>query len=186
MQKYALFHKYHDIDELYNKITFFINDSSILSMNIYSYKINSLWQAFKSFFILRPAAGGLIIKNNKLLFIKRWDKWDIPKGHVSGDESFSDCAKREVEEETGLIPGSILSVLKPTFHIYKLKEKWIMKETHWYTFSFTGKGEMRPQEEESITGVRWFGTDELIHVHNNTWPSISDVIHEAGTQLRNH
>lgn len=32
----------------------------------------------------------------------RYDDWSLPKGKCEPDESFEDCARREVEEETGL------------------------------------------------------------------------------------
>jgi len=186
MQKYSLFHKYHDIDELYKKISGFLDNSEISSLNIYSYKINSLWQAFRSYFEVRLAAGGLIIKNDELLFIKRRGKWDIPKGHLSGKESILECARREIKEETGLTPGKNIHSLKTTYHIYQLNEKWILKETHWYAFDFSGQGNIIPQEAESITEVRWFGMNELNHIHRNTWTSISDVIHDAVIKLHDH
>ncbi|HCC70292.1 MAG TPA: hypothetical protein DEQ09_03955 [Bacteroidales bacterium] len=187
MQKYCLFHKYNDIDELYAKITEFIEDNKISSLNIYSDKINSLRDAFRAYFETRIAAGGLIVNSREeLLFIKRGGKWDIPKGHLSANESVSECAVREIEEETGMVPGDALSVLKPTYHIYNIGTTWILKETHWYIFKFSGQGKALPQEEENITEVKWFGWDEIKYVHQNTWPSISDVINDAGTKLWNN
>lgn len=33
------------------------------------------------------------------------DRWDLPKGHCDGDETFLQAAKRELEEETGIAPS---------------------------------------------------------------------------------
>jgi len=184
MQKYRLFYKYHDIDELYAKISAFIRNNEISSLNIYSYKINSLWNAFRAYFENRIASGGLLYNDNEeLLFIRRRSKWDIPKGHLSENESVRECAVREIEEETGLIAGEAMLILNPTYHIYKKDEKWVLKETHWYVFNDTGEGKAAPQVSEDITEVRWFSREEIKYVHQNTWPSVSDVIHEAITKL---
>ncbi|MDT8400104.1 MAG: NUDIX domain-containing protein [Bacteroidales bacterium] len=179
-QKYCLLHKYHSKDELYTKISSFIENDEFCSLNIYSGKINSLWQDFRSYFENRTAAGGLLVNNNeKLLFIRRRGVWDLPKGHLSENEAPEEGARREIEEETGLSPGKRLSILKPTYHIYPLDDKWILKETNWYIFDYSGEGKALPQVEEYITEVRWFGRDETEEVLKNTWPSISDVINEA-------
>ncbi len=187
MQKYCLFHKYHDVDELYTKISSFINNNDIDSFNIYSYKIDSLWNAFRGYFENRIASGGLLLnENGKLLFIRRHDKWDIPKGHLLDNESIREGAVREIEEETGLWAGKARLILKPTYHVYKKGVKWILKETHWYVFEDTGEGKANPQESEGITELRWFNREEIKYVHQDTWPSISDVIHEAVRKLQNN
>lgn len=45
----------------------------------------------------------VIIENNKVLLVKRRDLplWDLPGGRLESNESFTDCAIRETEEETG-------------------------------------------------------------------------------------
>ncbi len=57
----------------------------------------------------RPAVGvaAIVIKNGKVLLGKRKGahgsgSWAFPGGHLEFNESFEDCAKREVFEETGL------------------------------------------------------------------------------------
>ncbi len=57
----------------------------------------------------RPKIGiGVIVwKNDKFLLGKRKnahgeDTWSFPGGHLEYGESWTDCAKREVEEETNL------------------------------------------------------------------------------------
>ncbi|MDZ7737637.1 MAG: NUDIX domain-containing protein [Bacteroidales bacterium] len=186
MQKYCLFLKYHDIDELYVQISAFLNKPEITSLNIYSYKVDALWLAFKEYFEVRPAAGGLLCNDREeLLFIKRHGRWDAPKGHLEKDESIHECAAREIKEETGLVPGDMISKLKPGYHIYKSGGKDILKVTQWYIFSYSGKGRALPQEEEGITEVSWFNKYDLQQVHSSTWPSISDLIHNAISELGN-
>jgi len=184
MQKYCLFHKYHDIDELYIKISEFIENDEISSLNIYSRSTDLMWEAFRSYFENRNAAGGLLLNGDtELLFIRRRGKWDIPKGHLKKNETLEVGAKREIEEETGLIPGKKKAILKPTYHIYNIGSNWILKKTNWFIFDYNGGGKALPQYIEDITEVRWFGRDELIIVNQNTWSSISPVINEALSKL---
>jgi 8-oxo-dGTP pyrophosphatase MutT (NUDIX family) len=61
------------------------------------------------------ACGVLIIRGNPIrefLLMKHAERWDLPKGHLDPGESETECARRELAEETGiaaedveLIPG---------------------------------------------------------------------------------
>jgi 8-oxo-dGTP pyrophosphatase MutT (NUDIX family) len=184
MQKYCLFHKYNGIDDLYAKISAFIEDDNTGSINIYSESLDSLWEAFRSFFENRKAAGGILVNEKReLLFIRRRDRWDIPKGHLMDKEELLECARREIQEETGLIPAAKLAQLSNTCHIYFLRGNTVLKETSWFIFNYTGGGTAQPQEEEDITEVRWFRKNEISTVYNDTWPSISDIINEALSKI---
>jgi 8-oxo-dGTP diphosphatase len=55
------------------------------------------------------AAGGIILRDiaagrREVAVVHRpgRDDWSLPKGKLSADESFEECALREVQEETGL------------------------------------------------------------------------------------
>jgi len=55
----------------------------------------------------KPCAGALIIRNGKVLLVRRTiepfrDYWDIPGGFCEADEHPAEAAIREVREETGL------------------------------------------------------------------------------------
>jgi 8-oxo-dGTP diphosphatase len=51
-----------------------------------------------------PAAGGLVVRDEKVLLVHRpkYDDWSFPKGKCEAGESDDACALREVAEETGL------------------------------------------------------------------------------------
>ncbi len=53
---------------------------------------------------IRPAAAVAIVDEGKLLLLRRKDnkKWTMPGGTLEFGESLSDCAVREVKEESGL------------------------------------------------------------------------------------
>ncbi len=52
-------------------------------------------------------------ESKRFLLMRHSNRWDLPKGHCDGDESFHETAMREMEEETGIPPLQIR--LDPTF-----------------------------------------------------------------------
>lgn len=124
------------------------------------------------------AAGGIVRRKNKLLFIKRNGFWDIPKGKLEVEESHEEGALREVEEECGISGMSIQSQLKDTFHTYDYRGTPTIKQTFWYAMDYSGPKEVKGQIEEGITKVKWFKKDELEKVKANTFLSIVDVLND--------
>jgi len=47
-----------------------------------------------------------------MLFIYRFNKWDLPKGKLDNGESVSECAIREVEEECGIANLKIVRIFR--------------------------------------------------------------------------
>jgi 8-oxo-dGTP pyrophosphatase MutT (NUDIX family) len=136
---------------------------------------------FLPVFISVPAAGGIVVKNNKLLFIYRTEKWDLPKGKIDNGETPEAAAMREVVEECGIKGHRITKKLPPTFHIYlsPWKEtlgKWILKETHWFEMNYEGTENGTPETGENITEIRWFAKVDLDEVFANTYESLKPVI----------
>ena len=63
-------------------------------------------------------AGGIVIKDDKILFIHKNGRWDLPKGKMEQGVNKRNTAIIEIREETGL-PKNLLSILKkliPTHH----------------------------------------------------------------------
>jgi len=136
---------------------------------------------FLPVFTLIPAAGGVVIRNNKLLFIMRNDKWDLPKGKIDFGETAPEAAIREVTEECGISGHQITKTLTSTFHIYQSPYKdslgkWILKETHWFEMIYSGHEEGLPQTEENITEIIWYAKNELGEVLANTYENLKSVI----------
>lgn len=44
---------------------------------------------------------------SSFLLMKHHDRWDLPKGHIDPGESETECALREMQEETGIPPEAV-------------------------------------------------------------------------------
>lgn len=123
------------------------------------------------------AAGGLVLNtNNEILFIKRLGFWDLPKGKVEKYEAIDTAAIREVEEECGISNPVVVKHLINTYHTYTMKGKLFFKETYWYLMQYEGNEALIPQEEESISDVKWINPNNMQEQLANTYPSILDLL----------
>ena len=80
-----------------------LENTSCTEINVYGENLKTIWQEFTSLFKVIEAAGGMVYNaENKILFIYRLGKWDLPKGKLEPNELLKAAAIREIEEETGL------------------------------------------------------------------------------------
>jgi 8-oxo-dGTP pyrophosphatase MutT (NUDIX family) len=139
--------------------------------------LDALKKAFWKKFLVIKAGGGVVWNpDQELLFIHRRGKWDLPKGKLDDGETIDHCAKREVEEETGLQSVSITRPLLTTYHTYHESGKHILKETYWFEMAATGIQQLVPQTSEDIHAVDWLPREKWDQVLTNTFPSIKDVL----------
>jgi 8-oxo-dGTP diphosphatase len=106
-----------------------------------------------------PAAGVILIENNRILLVKRahpprigW--WCIPAGFMEWHEHPSQTAVRELKEETGLEVR-----LTSFFEVYSGSDD---PRSNAILLLYRGDivgGEIRPADD--ALEVRWFGFDEL-------------------------
>ena len=131
---------------------------------------------FEKAFTLIQAGGG-VVRNpqGRILFIKRRGKWDLPKGKLEIGEDISECAQREVEEETGVKGLFVLGKRVVTYHIYKQDQRWLLKETHWYNMYSDGREDLRPQKEEDIEVCAWKKPKKLKKLLKNSFSSLREV-----------
>jgi 8-oxo-dGTP pyrophosphatase MutT (NUDIX family) len=180
LQKYGLFHKFHDTDELYKLISNFQADKEISSINIYCPDIKFVWRIFRIYFTEVEAAGGLVRHSSgRYLFIERNGKWDLPKGHIEHMESPEACAVREVNEECGITNHKIIKPLQPSFHTYMWEGISYLKKTHWFLMSYDEEIIFSPQTDEGITRVEWLWPDEISKIKGTAWLSLTDLINSS-------
>ena len=168
--------KFESISNLLSDFEVFISNPKINKLFVFNKKdVNKIFEEFLSNFPIIEAAGG-IVRNpeNKLLFIYRFDKWDLPKGHIEKGETPKIAAKREVEEETSISDLKIIRQLPYTFHSYILHDKRVIKKTYWFEMFTKSKQKPQPQIEESITKAEWIPNNEVKNALRNTYLSIKE------------
>jgi ADP-ribose pyrophosphatase YjhB (NUDIX family) len=135
---------------------------------------------FSSFYQIIEAAGGIVRHpSGKFLFIKRFGKWDLPKGKIEKGENPTQAALREVREECGVANLKITSELPSTYHTYKLEGIRVMKRTWWFAMDSDGDLLTKPQFEEGITEARWLVPSQFDLVLENSYRSIAELIDEV-------
>ena len=112
---------------------------------------------------------------NKYLFIYRRGKWDLPKGKVNKGETPYEAALREISEETGLHNVEIIRELINTYHIYKLKDKMVLKKTNWFLMQNNGSDKFNLQIEEGIEKATWIDETQIKTILDNTYKSLKDA-----------
>ena len=112
------------------------------------------------------AGAGVILLNdkNEILLGRRTDNgyWDYPAGSMELGESFEECARREVLEETGLACGKLEFLMdmsgEDSYYEYPNGDKVYLAGILYICRNFTG--EMKVQEEEAYE-QRFFPVDKL-------------------------
>jgi 8-oxo-dGTP pyrophosphatase MutT (NUDIX family) len=144
-----------------------------------------MWQDFCSRYQLIEAAGG-VLRNLKgeVLWIRRNEKWDLPKGKVEIGENVENTAVREVEEECAVRDIDRGELLGLTYHTYLHKGESILKKSNWYAMSCPSEQELKPQIEEGITEVVWADKQKHLTYLLDTYTSIAELLKRE--KLQNH
>lgn len=102
----------------------------------------------------------VLIRDDKVLLVKRLPQrkvypnlWDLPGGHIEGDESPEEALRREAQEELGIEPaeyrelGTVLDPVEPADII-------VFAVTVWH-------GEPTNAAPEEHSEIGWFTQDRL-------------------------
>lgn len=110
----------------------------------------------------KVGVGVIVIKDDYVLLGKRKNSvgsgfWAPPGGHLEFGESFVDCARRELLEETGLeVKDIILGGIT--------NDIFVEENKHYITISMIAKynqGEPKVLEPHKCEGWYWFKTNDL-------------------------
>ena len=134
------------------------------------------FEQWKSNFRIIRAAGGIVLNNQCVLMIFRNNCWDLPKGWIETDEFPLQGAMREVIEECGQLTLTVES-LTPiiTYHLYVLKGKVVLKETHWFRMSATDNYQLVPQIKEGINKVEFIPLTGVEQYLTTSFPLIKGL-----------
>lgn len=145
----------------------------------------TFFSEYSNVFFKRIIAAGGIVRNekNELLLMFRKQKWDLPKGKIEKGETIIEGAKREVEEETGIIVEEVYQ--KPfitTYHVYVENQKYILKENIWFLMRSHSKYVLMPQIEEEIEELKWIHPKDINNYMKNSYPSIQKILNKYITK----
>ena len=171
-----LFIKYSSVTQIIKAL----KSSKNSKVFLYHKDMNKLWKGFKKKFPIVEAAGGLVKRtDNKLLFIFRNNKWDLPKGGVEKKELIIDAAIREVTEETGVGDIIVEKKISETYHIFKKGKRFRLKKTYWFKMSTTYMGKTNPQTEEGIEKTKWVSNKNIEDILNDAFENIRIIVLEV-------
>ena len=171
-----LFIKYTSVTQIIKAL----KSSKNSKVFLYHKDIDKLWKGFKKKFPIVEAAGGLVKRtDNKLLFIFRNNKWDLPKGGVEKKELIIDAAIREVTEETGVGDIIVEKKISETYHIFKKGKRFRLKKTYWFKMSTTYMGKTNPQTEEGIEKTKWVSNKNIEDILNDAFENIRIIVLEV-------
>ncbi|CAM3354197.1 8-oxo-dGTP diphosphatase [Deinococcus saxicola] len=115
--------------------------------------------------LFAPGANVLVTDDqNRLLLLRHGGtgKWTVPGGSLEPGESFEDCARRELFEETGLSAGKLEPLemfCGPEYRFTYLHGDVVDNVSVLYRAQSV-TGQLTPQDGE-VLGVGWFGMAEL-------------------------
>ena len=122
------------------------------------------------------AAGGVVVRGKKILFIKKNGRWEFPKGRLKKGANRKKTAVREISEETGIKKKhlNIIMPLIPTHHHNKISGSTVVKETSWFLIEYLGDPKKRliPEKKEGITKCKWVTLDELVLTLKDSRPLV--------------
>ena len=171
-----LFIKYSSVTQIIKAL----KSSKNSKVFLYHKDMDKLWKGFKKKFPIVEAAGGLVKRtDNKLLFIFRNNKWDLPKGGVEKKELIIDAAIREVTEETGVGDIIVEKKISETYHIFKKGKRFRLKKTYWFKMSTTYMGKTNPQTEEGIEKTKWVSNKNIEDILNDAFENIRIIVLEV-------
>ena len=171
----------YDVELLCDFLPEWLDDRDPGDTFIHEVGENALAAALKETFKMAPAAGGIVVADDKFVSIVRKGIPDLPKGHIEKGETPEVAAVREVEEETGIGNLKIVKELPSTWHCYFEHEVWTLKRTYWYLMESEETLQPKPQAEEGITEIKLIGNEEVDDFLKNTYRSTSEIL---GKELR--
>lgn len=88
-------------------------------------------------------------------------EWCLPKGHLEGDETAAEAARREIAEETG-VSGSVIAPLGSVDYWFSVSGNRIHKVVHHFLLRATeGTITVENDPDQEAVEAAWFPLDRL-------------------------
>jgi 8-oxo-dGTP pyrophosphatase MutT (NUDIX family) len=166
-----------ELDDIPKLIDFFQSHMEVSTLFACTYDTNTVMKHFTNNFTHIEAAGGVVCNGkNEILLIKRFGRWDLPKGKVEPNEPIPIAALREVTEETGVKNISLGEQITTTYHTYSLHGKQMLKSTHWFKMYTQTNDALVPQTEEGIEQVKWVKSSDIYVYLAGSYSSLLSVL----------
>lgn len=162
----------------FQKLVFYLDKEENLAISkllVWVDKEEEFSKSLASIFEIVPAAGGLVIFQDKILMIFRRGKWDLPKGKIDEGEDEETASLREVKEECNIV-AEIKQKIATTWHHYWNNGKIVLKRTEWFLMSTQQPEAILPQIEEDIEIIAWKTPEEVVQALDDSFTSIKYVI----------
>jgi len=172
----TLFIHYKSQEALIESLELIKNSDVVSELCIYDSDLDYLWNKFCEIFKIIEAAGGIVLKEDKVLMILKNNHWDLPKGKLDGNEAPKDAALREVSEECGLNELAITGDLDTTYYLYREKSQMVLKKTNWFQMSSRTDGPLKGDESEGIVDVKWINAGEWQNLASKSYPSVIKML----------
>jgi ADP-ribose pyrophosphatase YjhB (NUDIX family) len=108
-------------------------------------------------------AGGVIInENNEIVIVnQKGTSWSLPKGHLDGNETELEAAKREIYEESGLKSLDLIKRLG-SYERYGMSNQLELKTITFFLFK-TLKQDLHPIDPENPEAI-WVHKDKVSEI----------------------
>src|SRR5579862_2962151 len=131
------------------------------------------------------SAGGVVVDGDRVIVIvpvKRAADGSrvlgLPKGHLDGDETPEQAARREVTEETG-VTGELVGQLGDVEYSYERRGRPIAKRVRFYLYRYRS-GDVADHDHE-IEDARWIPLDRA--VRELTYAGEREMVRRAMSRL---
>lgn len=113
---------------------------------------------------LRVTARGLIVENEKLLFVSdEGTYWYLPGGKIENTETLTTCVEREIYEETGLVVKA--GLLRHILESFDIKNH--LHNIHFYFETTVLKGTISDNWNDEFGSVQFCQYFSLSQIQDN-------------------
>ncbi|MDD3281681.1 MAG: NUDIX domain-containing protein [Bacteroidales bacterium] len=155
----------------------FLHRQENVQVYVAAEKEANLFKKLTAYFCYQKTAGGVVTNTEgNILVMLRYDNYDFPKGHIEEGESMEEAALREVREETNVKDLLLGEKIGISYHVFYARERYYLKENHWFKMISRGNETLIPQREEHIDALSWCSPEEIKNKLSKFYPSLQEMI----------